>query len=44
MLIALLILLVTATTVALVRTISADGYGLRPAPRNHHHEMLDLRL
>ncbi|NRQ50923.1 hypothetical protein [Aeromicrobium stalagmiti] len=38
MLIFLLVLLVTATTIALVRTISSDGYGSRPAPRSHHHD------
>lgn len=32
----LLLLLVLATTVALVRAISSDGYGTRPVPPSHH--------
>ncbi|WP_456698187.1 hypothetical protein [Aeromicrobium sp. P5_D10] len=35
LLIALTALLVTATTVALARTILHDGYGTHPAPRSH---------
>jgi hypothetical protein len=31
----LLLLLVLATTIALVRTISSDGYGHRPIPPSH---------
>ena len=40
MLIALLVILVTASTIALVRTISTDGYGIRPVPRSHHDDRL----
>ena len=32
----LLLVLVTATTIALARAVLTDGYGTRPAPRSHH--------
>lgn len=35
LLIALTALLVTASTVVLIRTIINDGYGIRPIPRSH---------
>jgi len=38
----LLLVLVTATTIALVRTISSDGYGTRPTPRSHPDDLGSL--
>jgi hypothetical protein len=39
MTIILLVLLVTATVIALARTIASDGYGTRPIPPSHHGDL-----
>lgn len=40
----LLVLLVTATTIVLPRTIFRDGYGSRPVPPSCHDDIAPHRL
>lgn len=44
MMIFVLALLVTATTIALARAISSDGYGSRPIPPSRYDDLAPHRV